>query len=372
MNYENNKQEIDFKYFIHMALSKKMSWEMLGILFENIAQTLSQAKDLNKVLLEELRLCNCKLRENLPDITYVQEVEEIENKTPEISEDNVESVKGQDKHDFEINDTFEKDEHEIITIKIKDGNVIFKDDQEESENSSYEAKSIGCDFEYDFVGTETRRLALNALFENEKPNNFDLAVQEDVEIDDVKENKSKKQGADLPNGKKKYQCKMCDKSFAVKNSLYRHNFIHMEENPYKCTTCSKACSNISDLKKHQRIHTGENPFECNKCDKVFASIGSLKRHEFIHMDKNPYRCNACSKAFGDISDLKRHERIHTGERPYKCKYCSKAFTTTSASRQHEIVHTGEKPYECKICNKAFNQIVDFKRHEKIHTGKKMI
>ena len=77
---------------------------MLGILFENITQTLSQAKDLNKVLLEELRLCNCKLRENLPDITYVQEVEEIENKTPEISEDNVESIRGQDKEDFEINE----------------------------------------------------------------------------------------------------------------------------------------------------------------------------------------------------------------------------------------------------------------------------
>ena len=47
MNYKNYKPEIDFKYFIYLAFSKKMSWEMLGNLFEDLTYTLTQAKDLN-------------------------------------------------------------------------------------------------------------------------------------------------------------------------------------------------------------------------------------------------------------------------------------------------------------------------------------
>ena len=90
MDHQNYKPEIDFKYFIYLAFSKKMSWEMLGNLFEDLTHSLSRAKDLNKVLLEELRLCNCKLHENLP------EFEGVENEIPGIIDDSTESMNGQD------------------------------------------------------------------------------------------------------------------------------------------------------------------------------------------------------------------------------------------------------------------------------------
>ena len=85
---------------------------------------------------------------------------------------------------------------------------------------------------------------MNEQFENETLKNFDFSTQEDDEIGDVKENKSEKQGTENPKGEKRYQCKMCDKSFVAKTSLYRHNFIHMDENPYKCNTCLNLITNL--------------------------------------------------------------------------------------------------------------------------------
>ena len=149
MNQQSHKPEIDFKYFIHRAFSKKMSWEMLGILFENLSQTLTQAKDLNKVLLEELRLCNSKLHENSQDVAGVPEVsenEEIENEPPEINDDTIESIKDQEKQNFEIKGRSEQDERELIEIQMKDENVksnsIFKKFIKKMSNNSLECESI--------------------------------------------------------------------------------------------------------------------------------------------------------------------------------------------------------------------------------------
>ena len=91
---------------------------MLGNLFEDLTHTLTQAKDLNKILLEELRVCHSKLHEHLP------EFEEIENEIPDINDEKLESVNDQDKQDFEINETSHHAEHELIGIQMKNENVL--------------------------------------------------------------------------------------------------------------------------------------------------------------------------------------------------------------------------------------------------------
>ena len=47
--------EIDFKYFIFLALKKEISWDNLAIILDGLATTLQRSKELNKILLEELK-----------------------------------------------------------------------------------------------------------------------------------------------------------------------------------------------------------------------------------------------------------------------------------------------------------------------------
>jgi KRAB domain-containing zinc finger protein len=58
-------------------------------------------------------------------------------------------------------------------------------------------------------------------------------------------------------GNKPYACKVCDKSFANRGSLWVHNRRHEVGNkPYTCQYCPKAFSHSSHLNVHKRIHTG--------------------------------------------------------------------------------------------------------------------
>ena len=76
MDYQNYKPEIDFRYFIHLAFDKEMSWEALAILLNDLAQTLTKSKELNKILLDELRVLYFKSHEN--EMIATSEIEEFE------------------------------------------------------------------------------------------------------------------------------------------------------------------------------------------------------------------------------------------------------------------------------------------------------
>ena len=48
--------EIDFKYFIFLAFKKEISWDNLAIILDGLATTFQRSKQLNKILLEELKM----------------------------------------------------------------------------------------------------------------------------------------------------------------------------------------------------------------------------------------------------------------------------------------------------------------------------
>ena len=133
------------------------------------------------------------------------------------------------------------------------------------------------------------------------------------------------------------------------------------EKPYKCKVCDKLFTLDYVLKRHEIIHTGQK-FKCQSCSASFALPQYLRKHEKIHKGIKLYQCKTCFKRFVDSGNLKNHERIHTGEKPYECKTCKKCFSSSTTLKVHYRTHTGEKPFECKICKKVFSQSGSLKTH----------
>ena len=63
MEFNNRDGNVDFKYFTHLALKKNISWNLVTMFFDESTSTLEKAKELNKILVEELKNLQAQLDE---------------------------------------------------------------------------------------------------------------------------------------------------------------------------------------------------------------------------------------------------------------------------------------------------------------------
>ncbi|KAM9806781.1 zinc finger protein 407 [Syngnathus typhle] len=168
---------------------------------------------------------------------------------------------------------------------------------------------------------------------------------------------------------RKFECKLCERSFSEKWALNNHLKLHSGEKPYKCSwpSCHYAFLNLSAMKDHYRTHTGEKTFLCDLCGFAGGTRHALTKHRRQHTGERPFKCKLCSFASTTQSHLSRHSRVHTGEKPYRCPWCEYRSNCAENIRKH-ILHTGKhegvKMYNCPKCDHGTNSPTEFRNHLK--------
>nr|XP_054760989.1 zinc finger protein 665-like [Lytechinus pictus] len=168
-----------------------------------------------------------------------------------------------------------------------------------------------------------------------------------------------------------FQCKLCDRRFSKIANLKVHLKSHINKE-HQCDACFKSFRKESTLQAHQvNCNNTKKYFVCCKCNRVLCSKDSLQRHERMHLGLKPFKCPACHLSYGDKSTLKRHMVTHKGDGTVLfCKKCDAIF----ASQESLDEHVGEKSclelsHVCDKCGKTFTSRRSLAQHFRTHNPK---
>uniref|UniRef100_A0A4W3GS79 C2H2-type domain-containing protein n=1 Tax=Callorhinchus milii TaxID=7868 RepID=A0A4W3GS79_CALMI len=171
---------------------------------------------------------------------------------------------------------------------------------------------------------------------------------------------------DVGDGQKRWQCRLCEKSYTSKYNLVTHILGHSGIKPHECPHCRKLFKQPSHLQMHLLTHEGIRPHKCEVCDKAFTQTSHLKRHMLLHSEIKPYSCRVCGRGFAYPSELKTHEAKHENGRCHICIECGLDFATLSQLKRHLLAHQGPTPYQCAECDKTFNYRSQLQNHMMKH------
>ena len=132
----------------------------------------------------------------------------------------------------------------------------------------------------------------------------------------------------------RYQCEICEKSFASKQVRERHiQEIHGNpERNHKCPICEAMFVREENMITHKAaIHDKSLPLlKCQVCEKVFQRRGALNRHvREVHERKVKvaYDCpvSTCHDEFARKDNLERHITRGKHSTRASCRFCREEF-----------------------------------------------
>lgn len=163
-------------------------------------------------------------------------------------------------------------------------------------------------------------------------------------------------------------CMLCQK--VVKESLAGHVKQHLLKR-YSCKFCNEKYITSIGYNAHLKNHPQyNNKNKCEYCNNMFISKRNLSKHiKEIH-NSDQFVCEICSKVFNRKHNLSLHMRQKHDDktRNFICSVCAFATKSNSELRKHERLHSNERPYKCTFenCNKTFKTSSHLNLHIKIH------
>ena len=340
----------DFKYFIDFALNDKISWEILEMVLDDHSKTLSKSRELNKILLQQLKAFK-ESKQNQVETATMDFIEDHGN--------DVSDLKGLKTSmlpiDFDaFDDTDESNSRHALQNRV--------DATQECEDETFEV-------DHDLISESPNSIIESGLKGYEKDSKVQINPKIKCGIcgqtfhnpltfkkhkEKVHENSINSKKMDIQENKSinkpKIKCQICDTLFKTEKGLKNHQIDHADkvyenevEHDFSTNEPEKTDFDIEmlDTKKY----SNDPEMKCDFCDKTFLTSMAYKKH----MEKTHGHSNQSRELVIQI-DKKLKKLV------FECETCDRLFITQAALRDHEVTHTDEKVYSKKVAaNSKINE-----------------
>jgi uncharacterized Zn-finger protein len=200
-----------------------------------------------------------------------------------------------------------------------------------------------------------RMVEQNSIIKSE-PVDFETSIRIKEEISDVQHENS-----DLNSFVELSELKTENYENSLKESEVESNDNYVGLYVPKIENCENSLEDLEELEEdplniNSAVHEGKKVFQCNVCNSGFKHKTSLFRHiDTVHEKKKPFKCTICEAGFTIKDNLKRHiHAVHEGKKPFSCSECESTFTARSSLSAHFVsVHEGSKNFVCETCESKF-------------------
>ena len=160
---------------------------------------------------------------------------------------------------------------------------------------------------------------------------------------------------------KKHACEVCNKRFMKPHEVTNHMVTHTGLKPYQCNICHKMYAHRQSLNRHyDMIHCIS--YDCYTCGKPHMSRRALNVHVQNTHQQRLYDCPICDppKYFITRTHFKKHLDRHM------CSGCCQWFPSKELKKHMLICHPSGL-FHCDICNNSYVSKIGLKKHfHKIH------
>ena len=336
MDSVQTKDDLNLKFYINSVKQGSIPWNFFAKLMSDLCQTLPQAKELNSILLDELKQFLDKSSPSFESLNLNDSGFDATEGTDQMSDTT-------DQQDEDLND-FETEDFKppiLDETSIVDQNVMKPETLRtpKLENGTYQCNKCEKTF------PTMKKFQRHSMIHREKT----------------------------------FSCKHCDRKFNSKSKLDSHfQVVHLGIKPFKCLDCDQRFGLPSQLKSHRDFaHLGLKSSDCSFCDRKFEYPSALAKHEQMShkkglTQKKSYECTKCDKKFDWKTGLDRHLKTATHIGMLKCPFCRKVFKDPSERTKHvKDIHNESFSYTCHQCGWDYPTMKLLEDHTiKVHGIKK--